>query len=88
MGKEMTEYDIRKMERLERYESTVQRAVETIDLAISWLWAILIIAVPVFLFFKPLEVNGTIQGVFGLVLLLFIFLVALVWRSLGKINKD
>lgn len=59
---------------------------DSLDAAIRWLWALVILFVPGFLYWKPIEMSGTLQGVFTLVLILFLLLTSVVWKSLGKVK--
>lgn len=78
------DYEKRKLDRLEKFERTVSGVLDTIDLAISWVWAILILALTAFLYFKPIEATPTLQAGFMLVTLLFLLIISVIWRAIGK----
>lgn len=82
--KEKAERDRKEFEELKSFKSAMRDVVETTDTAICWLWAILIISVPVFLYFKPLDTSGTSQAILQLVLICFLLIVSVIWRALGK----
>lgn len=80
----MEDYEKRKLNSLENFQRTVSGVLETIDSAICWIWALIIITSVVFLYFKPIQQDGTVQGIFMLVILSFLLITSIIWRAIGK----
>lgn len=80
----MTNYEEEKLKRLEKFESVVSGVLETVDVAISWTWAIIIIGITLFLYFKPVQQDGTYQASFFLFCTLFLLICSVIWKAIGK----
>lgn len=80
----LDDYDKRKLSKLEDFERTVRGVLDTVDTAICWVWALVIIASVLFLYFKPIAQDGTVQGIFMLVVLAFLLITSIIWRAIGK----
>lgn len=78
------DYDKRKLDRLEKFEGVVINVLDTIDVAIGWVWAITTASLTAFLYFKPIETSGTLQAGFILVVMLFLVVMSVIWRAVGK----
>ena len=75
---ELNSYQKERLDRLEKFERTVRRVTEGLGIAIIWVWVIVTIGSVALVYYKPVEANGTLQGILLGVLLSNPFITALV----------
>ena len=85
---ELNSYQKERLDRLEKFERTVRRVTEGLGIAIIWVWVIVTIGSVALVYYKPVEANGTLQGILLGVLLAFLFMISYGWTKVAKIRED
>lgn len=79
-------YAKEKMERLEKFERRVRDTIEGLSTALHWVWIILGIVSPVFLWFRPVPENGGVQSVMVAVIFWILFCIAMGLKAIAKLR--